>query len=178
MRIRRQPRRRPQVKRPPSKLNIDLFSLTANHLHFRNELSRQPANLPVSAAAAAAAMEEKASVEDRWCQLRNTVWSTAPAVLSRLASFFTGLDNHLEQGLQSESQCGFRRHRGTTNMILVAYQLQKCQDMRINFYYTSMDLKKAFARVNLKEMWKIMRKSGCPERFTHVVCQLNDGMMA
>nr|VZI26698.1 unnamed protein product [Spirometra erinaceieuropaei] len=39
------------------------------------------------------------------------------------------LNNHLEQGLLPESQCGFRRHRGTTDMIFAARQLQeKCQD--------------------------------------------------
>ncbi|BHF61705.1 hypothetical protein SprV_0100468100 [Sparganum proliferum] len=40
-------------------------------------------------------------------------------------------NNHLEQGLLPESQCGFRRHRGTTDMIFAARQLQeKCQEMR------------------------------------------------
>nr|VZI07674.1 unnamed protein product [Spirometra erinaceieuropaei] len=40
------------------------------------------------------------------------------------------LNNHLEQGLLPERQCGFRRHRGTTDMIFVARQLQeKCQEM-------------------------------------------------
>ncbi|BHF80177.1 hypothetical protein SprV_0702330100 [Sparganum proliferum] len=37
------------------------------------------------------------------------------------------LNNHLEQGLLPESQCGFRRHRLTTDMIFAARQLQaKC----------------------------------------------------
>ncbi|BHF68704.1 hypothetical protein SprV_0301174300 [Sparganum proliferum] len=41
------------------------------------------------------------------------------------------LNNHLEQGLLPESQCGFRRHRGTMDMIFAARQLQeKCQEMR------------------------------------------------
>nr|VZI32278.1 unnamed protein product [Spirometra erinaceieuropaei] len=41
------------------------------------------------------------------------------------------LNNHLEQGLLPESQRGFRRHRGTTEMIFAARQLQeKCQEMR------------------------------------------------
>ncbi|BHF85962.1 hypothetical protein SprV_1002913900 [Sparganum proliferum] len=34
------------------------------------------------------------------------------------------LNNHLEQGLLPESQCCFRRHRGTTGMIFAARQLQ------------------------------------------------------
>ncbi|BHF66697.1 hypothetical protein SprV_0200971900 [Sparganum proliferum] len=33
------------------------------------------------------------------------------------------LNNHLEQGLILESQCGLRRHRGTTDMIFAARQL-------------------------------------------------------
>nr|VZI20137.1 unnamed protein product [Spirometra erinaceieuropaei] len=46
-----------------------------------NELAQRLANLPV-AAAATAAIDENASVENRWCQLRNSVQSTALAVLN------------------------------------------------------------------------------------------------
>nr|VZI34299.1 unnamed protein product [Spirometra erinaceieuropaei] len=80
MRIRLQPRRRPQGKRPPGKLNVALLSLPAHHLHFSNELAQRLDNLPIAADAAAA---ENASVENRWCQLRDTVQSTALAVLGR-----------------------------------------------------------------------------------------------
>ncbi|BHF76534.1 hypothetical protein SprV_0501963200 [Sparganum proliferum] len=86
MRIRLQPRRRPQGKRPPGKLNIALLSLPAHHLHFSNELAQRLDNLPIAAVAAAdpaAAAAENASVENRWCQLRDTVQSTALAVLGR-----------------------------------------------------------------------------------------------
>nr|VZI43079.1 unnamed protein product [Spirometra erinaceieuropaei] len=79
MRIRLQPRRRPQGKRPPGKLNVALLSLPAHHLHFSNELAQRLDNLPIADAAAA----ENASVENRWCQLRETVQSTALAVLGR-----------------------------------------------------------------------------------------------
>ncbi|BHF81620.1 hypothetical protein SprV_0802475300 [Sparganum proliferum] len=80
MRIRLQPRRRPQGKRPPGKLNVALLSLPAHHLHFSTELAQRLDNLPIAAAAAAA---ENASVENRWCQLRDTIQSTALAVLGR-----------------------------------------------------------------------------------------------
>nr|VZI42020.1 unnamed protein product [Spirometra erinaceieuropaei] len=398
MRIRLQPRRRPQGKRPPGKLNVALLSLPAHRLHFSNELAQRLDNLPIADAAAAA---EYASVENRWCQLRDTVQSTALAVLGRAprqhqdwfddndaairnllaeknrlhkayvdhptedkkaafyrsrrqlqqrlremqdswtarkaeeiqgyadrhcsslqrrrqyyltektqilqrwAEHFRGvlnrpsvisdpaiarlpqvatnvdldlppslqetiravqqlssgkapgsdaipaevykhggsqlmdhltalfqemwrqgevpqdfkdativhlykrkgnrqvcdnhrgisllniagkifarillnrLNNHLEQGLLPESQCGFRRHRGTTDMIFAARQLQeKCQEMRTHLYSTFVDLTKAFDTVNREGLWKIMQKFGCPERFTQMVRQLHDGMMA
>ncbi|BHF61154.1 hypothetical protein SprV_0100412600 [Sparganum proliferum] len=61
MRIRLQPRRRPQGKRPPGKLNTALLSLPAHNLHFSNELARRPDNLPIVAAAADAAAENASS---------------------------------------------------------------------------------------------------------------------
>nr|VZI38913.1 unnamed protein product [Spirometra erinaceieuropaei] len=384
MRIRLQPRRRPQGKRPPGKLNVALLSLPAHHLHFSNELAQRLDNLPIAAAANDAAAAENAAVENRWCQLRDTVQSTALAVLGRAPrqhqdcrrqlqqrlremqdawtarkaeeiqgyadrnewkNFFSAikavygpptkgtapllsadgntlltektqilqrwaehfrsvlnrpsvisdaaierlpqvetnvdldlppslqetiravqqlssgkapgsdaipaevykhgaaqlmdhltaliqeiwrqgevpqdfkeativhlykrkgnrqvcdnhrgisllniagkifarillnrLNNNLEQGLLPESQCGFRRHRGTTDMIFAAHQLQeKCQEMRTHLYSTFVDLTKAFDTVNREGLWKIMQKFGCPERFTQMVRQLHDGMMA
>ncbi|BHF65602.1 hypothetical protein SprV_0200861500 [Sparganum proliferum] len=89
------------------------------------------------------------------------------------------LKHHLEQGLLPESHCGFRRHRGTTDTIFAFRQLQeKCQKMRTHLYSTFVDLMKAFDRVNREGLWKIMQKFGCPERFTQMVCQLHDGIMA
>ncbi|BHF67913.1 hypothetical protein SprV_0301094200 [Sparganum proliferum] len=81
LRIRLQSRRRLQGKQLPGKLNIALLSLPTRHLHFSNELAQRLDNRPVAAAAAAAA--ENASVENRWCQLRDTVQSKALAVLGR-----------------------------------------------------------------------------------------------
>nr|VZI23460.1 unnamed protein product [Spirometra erinaceieuropaei] len=82
MRIRLQLRRRPQSKRPSGKLNIALLSLLAHHLHFNDELVQRLDNHPVAAAVAAvAAADENTSVENRWCQLRDTVQSTALVVL-------------------------------------------------------------------------------------------------
>ncbi|VDL99582.1 unnamed protein product, partial [Schistocephalus solidus] len=89
------------------------------------------------------------------------------------------LNAHLEQGLLPESQCGFRLHRGTIDMIFAARQLQgKCQEMRAHLYTTFVDIMNNFDTVNRNGLWKIMQKFGCPERFTHMVRQLHDGMVA
>ncbi|BHF81415.1 hypothetical protein SprV_0702454500 [Sparganum proliferum] len=61
--------------RPPGKLNIGLLYLPAHRFHFSNELSQRLDNLPIAV--------ENASVEKRWCQLRDTVKSTAIAILGR-----------------------------------------------------------------------------------------------
>ncbi|VDL88595.1 unnamed protein product [Schistocephalus solidus] len=75
-------------------------------------------------------------------------------------------------------QCGFRRHLGTTDMIFAALQLQeKCQEMRTYLYTTFVQLSQAFEMVNPDGLWKVMQKFGCPERLTHMVRQLHDGMM-
>ncbi|BHF63660.1 hypothetical protein SprV_0200665400 [Sparganum proliferum] len=79
------------------------------------------------------------------------------------------LNDHLKQGLLPESQCGFRRHRGTADMTFAARQLQeKCQEMRTHLYSTFVDLTKAFDTVNREGLRKIMQKFGCPERWIRI----------
>ncbi|BHF64454.1 hypothetical protein SprV_0200745900 [Sparganum proliferum] len=80
------------------------------------------------------------------------------------------LNYRLEQGLLPKSQCGFRRHRGTTDMSFVARQLQeKCQEMRTHLYSTFVDLTKTFNTVNREGLRKFMRKFGCLEQLTETV---------
>nr|VZI20686.1 unnamed protein product [Spirometra erinaceieuropaei] len=73
MELRLQAHRRPRGKQPPGKLNITLLSLLAHRLYFSNRLTQRLGDLP--------AADEKASVETRWCRLRDAVRSTALAVL-------------------------------------------------------------------------------------------------
>ncbi|VDL87185.1 unnamed protein product [Schistocephalus solidus] len=78
------------------------------------------------------------------------------------------LNGHLEQGLPPESQCGFRRHRGTRKMVVADRQLQeKCQKMLTHLHNIVVDLTKAFGMVIRDVLWNFIQKFGCPERFTH-----------
>ena len=103
--------------------------------------------------------------------------SIAGKILARI--LLNRLLKHQEQGLLPESQCGFRAKRGTADMIFAARQLQeKCQEQQRDLFVTFVDLTKAFDTVSREGLWKIMLKFGCPKKFTTIVQQLHDGMMA
>nr|VZI05282.1 unnamed protein product [Spirometra erinaceieuropaei] len=123
MRIRLQPRRKPQDKRPPVKLNVALLSLPAHHLNFSNELAQRLDNLPIAADAAAA---ENASVENRWCQLRDTVQSTALAVLGRAPS--------QHQDWFDDNDAAIRNLLAEKNRLHKAYVDHPTDDKKVAFY--------------------------------------------
>lgn len=103
--------------------------------------------------------------------------SIAGKVLARV--LLNRLIAHLEQGLLPESQCGFRKDRGTIDMVFAARQLQeKCQEQNADLYSTYVDLTKAFDTVSREGLWRIMAKYGCPRKFIAIVRQLHDGMLA
>ena len=86
--------------------------------------------------------------------------SVAGKILARV--LLNRLNEHLEwSGLLLESQCGFRKNRGTIDMI-----------------FTAADLTKAFDTVSREELWKIMAKFGCPAKFIAMVRQFHDGVLA
>ena len=89
------------------------------------------------------------------------------------------LNDHLEQGLLPESQFGFRKDRGTIDMVFAARQLQeKCHEQNTDLYSTLVVLTKAFDSVSRNGLWRVMRKYGCPDKFITVVRQFHDGMLA
>ena len=101
----------------------------------------------------------------------------AGKILARI--LLNRLTAHLDQGLLPESQCGFRKKRGTIDMVFAARQLQeKCQEQNSNLFSTYVDLTKAFDSVNREGLWKIMAKYGCPRKFIALVQQLHEGMQA
>ena len=104
--------------------------------------------------------------------------SIAGTILARV--LLNRLNEHLEQpGLLPESQCGFRKDRGTIDMIFTARQRQeKCQEQNVDLYMTFVDLTKAFDTVSHEGLWKIMAKFGCPAKFIAMVRQFHDGMLA
>ncbi|BHF59899.1 hypothetical protein SprV_0100286000 [Sparganum proliferum] len=95
------------------------------------------------------------------------------------ARLLSRLNSHLEQGLLPESQCDFRRNRGTIEMIFAASQLQtKYQELRIHLCSTTADLTKAFDTGNREGLWGIMQKFGCLERFTRMACVTDNGAVS
>uniref|UniRef100_A0A183TG36 Reverse transcriptase domain-containing protein n=1 Tax=Schistocephalus solidus TaxID=70667 RepID=A0A183TG36_SCHSO len=109
--------------------------------------------------------------------IRNDIVGRLPYLPQAINSHLIATTTLGKQGLLPESQCGFRRHRGTTDMIFAARQLQeKCQEMRTHLYTTFVDLTKAFDTVNRDGLWKVMQKFGCPERFTNM--GINDRLIS
>ena len=109
---------------------------------------------------------------------RGILLSIAGKVLARV--LLNRLNEHLEQsGLLPESQCGFRKDRGTIDMIFTARQPQeKCQEQNMDLYMTFVDLTKAFDTGSREGLWTIMAKSGCPTKLIAMVRQFHDGMLA
>ena len=106
-----------------------------------------------------------------------SLFSIAGKILARV--ILNCLHHHLEQDLLPESQYGFRKERGTVDMIFAARQLQeKCQEQNIDLYSTYIDLTKAFETVSRDGLWKIMAKYKCPGKFNNSVRQFHDRMLA
>ena len=104
--------------------------------------------------------------------------SVAGKVFARV--LLNRLNKRLEQSkLLPESQCGFKKDRGTNDMIFTARQLQeKCQEQNMDLYMTFVDLTKAFNTVRREGLCKIMAEFGCPTKFIAMVRQFHDGMLA
>ena len=101
----------------------------------------------------------------------------AGKILARI--LLNRLTTHFDQGLLPESQCGFRKERGTTDMVFAARQLQeKCQEQNSDLFSTYVDLTKAFDKVSREGLWKIMAKYGCPQKFISMAQQFHAGMQA
>ena len=75
----------------------------------------------------------------------------------------------------SESQCGFRSSRETTNMIFVARQIQEIfLEHKKDLYMTFNDLTDAFVSINQEALWNVLSRFGCPANFITIMRLLDD----
>ena len=96
----------------------------------------------------------------------------ARILLNRLAT-------HITPSIVPETQCGFRRNRSTVDMIFCLRQLQeKCIEQNKSLYVVFVDFTKAFDTVGRAGLWQILRRYGCPDKFTRMIESLHTGMMA
>ena len=103
--------------------------------------------------------------------------SVAGKIMARV--ILNRITQYLLDDVVSESQCGFRRNRGTIDMIFAVRQIQeKCREQNQNLYILFVDLTKAFDTVSRGGLWAILSKLGCPERFVSIIRSFHEGMMA
>ena len=89
------------------------------------------------------------------------------------------LEKHVTHQIIPETQCGFRSNRSTIDMIFCLRQLQeKCVEQDKSLYVVFVDFTKAFDTVGRSGLWHLLRKYGCPERFTNMIQALHTGMNA
>ena len=89
------------------------------------------------------------------------------------------LSIHITPEVVPETQCGFRSNRSTADMIFCLRQLQeKCTEQDRPLYIVFVDFTKAFDTVGRTGLWQLLRKYGCPEKFSTMIEALHTGMMA
>ena len=89
------------------------------------------------------------------------------------------LSTHITPEVVPETQCGFSGNRSTVDMIFCLRQLQeKCIEQDRPMYMLFVDFSKAFDAVGRTRLWQLLRKYGCPEKFTTMIEALHTGMMA
>ena len=78
-----------------------------------------------------------------------------------------------------ESQCGFRKGRGCSDMIFTLRQLvEKSVEHRSRQFITFVDLKKAYDSVPRTALWRALEKLGVPDSVVNLVKSFHDGMKA
>ena len=76
-----------------------------------------------------------------------------------------------------ESQCGFQRGRGCTDMIFVVRQLaEKAIEHNSNQYLVFVDLRKAYDSVPHSALWIALRKLGVPDDLITLIKSFHQDM--
>ena len=78
-----------------------------------------------------------------------------------------------------ESQCGFRKGRGSTDMIFAAWQLvEKCREHDDALFVLFVDLRKAYDSVQRFALWSVLERCGVPPTMLSIIKSFHDGMQA
>ena len=100
--------------------------------------------------------------------------SYAGKVLARI--LLTTLIANISENVLPESQCGFRKHRSTNDMIFTIRQIQeKCIEQQQYLCMVFIDLTKAFNTINRPTLWEVLKRFGCPRMFLAVLRALHEG---
>ena len=103
--------------------------------------------------------------------------SIAGKILARI--ILNRITESLLDSVAPESQCGFRKNRGTVDMVFALRQLQeKCLEQNQDLYVLFVDLTKAFDTVSRPGLWAILSRLGCPAKFVSMIKAFHEGMMA
>ena len=74
---------------------------------------------------------------------------------------------HLAEEVLPDSQCGFRKNRGCSDMIFTVRQLvENAWEHKLRAFLLYIDLRKAYDSVPRTALWAVLRKVGVPE--THL----------
>ena len=104
--------------------------------------------------------------------------SIAGKILARV--LLNRLQKHLEEGLLPESQCGFRKGRGTVYRydLCCKTTARKMSGAKPGSLHYFRRIWQRLLTPSAAMDWKIMAKFGCPEKFIAMVRQFHDGMQA
>ena len=76
-------------------------------------------------------------------------------------------------------QTGFRKGRGTRDQIAnICWIMEKARQFQKNTYFCFIDYAKAFAFVDHKKLWKILKEMGIPDHLTCLLSNLYVGQEA
>ena len=89
------------------------------------------------------------------------------------------LITRIPDSIVPEPQCKFHAGMDASDMIFAVRQLQeKCREQHQELHLVFVALTKAFDTMNRNGLWKILQKSGCPDKVTALIASFHDGMQA
>ena len=92
------------------------------------------------------------------------------------------IQNRLQEVVEEvvpDSQCGFRKERGCTDMIFCARQIvEKAREHNTSVYMLFVDLRKAYDSIPRQALQLVLLKYGIPQRMVNNIMSLHEGMKA